>query len=337
LFCDKHILILLVIHLSNSIVVRLAQYKDNKGVSAREAIDSANSRKLTLLPNTNKASPYQSFEARLLLTDVWTLEQSAYPSWSGTFFAHGKPNKKLPKTLEYVDHETGERWILDVPSAAQGTKNTILAINHGFTSDGSPIIKLQRDSRNIVVEIADPKRIAIVENFPVQNGWHAPDPDFGIPVGPNATGNPQARHLWRDESEKIGLLARQVEMNLVDIRNFTITYFWPSLKFGALALESGPADGSMHPKLAKLIEQSSAIIRKSKKDITPEEDQLVMELARTDTPSFNRVMRELESEVEALLRKPAGSLSAAETQFLSRFKDTYPKKHSKLLERLNLN
>jgi hypothetical protein len=223
--------------MSNANVVRLAQFEGNQGLTARQAIQTANSRRITLLPNKSTSEDVtKGFDGRLALTDTWKNEKPVYPAWTGTMFVHGKKDAPLPKTVEYTDSETKEKWVFDTGAAA-GSRNVILAINHGFSEDGKPLIQLHEDKNRIVVEITDPKQISIIENFPAKDGWYMTDPKYGIPVGEKAdSGDSNTRYLYRIGDEKAGLLVRG--NNVLVRRLVVIASGWPSGRFGVLALET---------------------------------------------------------------------------------------------------
>ncbi|MEW6328922.1 MAG: hypothetical protein AB1468_02270 [Candidatus Micrarchaeota archaeon] len=254
-------------------VVRLAQYDGNQGLTVRQAINTANDRRITLMPNKSESEDItKGFDGRLVLTDTWKKEKEVYPAWTGTFFIHGKKDAPLPKTIEYPDPETKETWVVDTGNAA-GLRNVILALNHGFKEDGTPLIKLHDDKNRIVVEITDPKEIAILENFPVKDGWYLADSAFGIPIGEKVdSSDPNARRLYRIGDEKAGLLARGYGCLVgYDDRRYVFAGVRPSFRFGVLGLESGEIVAMVKPELKQLATEVEKVLQKPAGELTQED------------------------------------------------------------------
>ncbi|NYZ73869.1 hypothetical protein H0O00_01880, partial [Candidatus Micrarchaeota archaeon] len=105
----------------------------------------------------------------------------------------------LGKTIEYVDSETGTRYVFPVPEEHVGKKNVVLVAEH-------PNFTLETDGNTRVVQA---KEIGIVSEFPVASeNWYLGDPKYDIPTGKKVDGsNGAARYLWRIE-KRVGLVAR---------------------------------------------------------------------------------------------------------------------------------
>ncbi len=275
--------------MANQNIIKVAQYDGNQGLTARQAIQTANSRRITLLPNKSTSEDVtKGFDGRLALTDTWKNEKSVYPAWTGTLFVHGKKDAPLPKTVEYTDSETKEKWVFDTGAAA-GSRNVILAINHGFTEDGKPIIQLHEDKNRVVVEITDPKKISILENFPSKDGWYMVDSTFGIPIGEKVdSGDSNARYLYRIGDEKAGLLARGYGgLFDYDFRRFVLANGGPSNRLGVLALETvaqqkaeagSPTQAAAKPNVGQLAANAEEATGKLVAIVKPELLQPIIEL-----------------------------------------------------------
>ena len=217
-------------------MVKIAQYDNNKGLTAKQAVDTANQKKLILLSN-------KDFDQRLVKTDTWKSEKEVYPAWTGTQVAYTKKNEKVDKFIEYTDSETKIRYVFEAGDA-KGEKNVILAINHGFTQDGKPLITYNKDGDNtVLVQIAKEAKVDIFPNFPTTNDWYLTDSKFGIPVVESAgSSNDDApRYLYRLDKGYVGLLARGYYYLILSYINRRYVYanLQPSDRFGVLGIESG--------------------------------------------------------------------------------------------------
>ena len=202
-------------------------------------------------------------------------------------FVHGKKDAPLPKTVEYTDSETKEKWVFDTGAAA-GSRNVILAINHGFTEDGKPIIQLHEDKNRVVVEITDPKKISILENFPSKDGWYMVDSTFGIPIGEKVdSGDSNARYLYRIGDEKAGLLARGYFLGGYGNWRGVGAGGWPSGRLGVLALETvaqqkaeagSPTQAAAKPNVGQLAANAEEATGKLVAIVKPELLQPIIEL-----------------------------------------------------------
>jgi hypothetical protein len=220
-------------------VVVLAKYEGGKGLTQVEAIRLANKRKLAIVPNTE-------LNRRLVLTDTYKGEKDVYPAWSGTLAANAEPGKKLGKYIKYTDK--GITYVFEVPDVFKNEKDCILAINHGFTKRGAPLIVPNEDGKRIVFTFAKGAKIELVENFPAKDGWYAADAKFGIPIGEQVdSSDPEARYLSRT-GKYAGLLARGVGLGGYADRRDVGADRAPSFRFGVLAWENAvPLTEGPHP------------------------------------------------------------------------------------------
>jgi len=226
-------------------IIKIAQFNINKcvldnvdnskGMTAKQTIDTANRRMLTLLSN-------KEFDQRLVKTDIWKGEKWIYPIWTGTLVAFTKKNEKVDKFIEYIDPVTYIRYVFEAGDA-KGEKNVVLAINHGFTLDGKPTFTYNQDGKDtVLVQIAKEAKVDIIPNFPTikmfASNWFLTENKFGIPVGRRVSSNISLRkiqdihHLVRNDGDFVGLLVR----NHFSDGTRTVTAFnHPSCRLGALA------------------------------------------------------------------------------------------------------
>lgn len=238
--------------------VKIAQYDNGKGLTAKQAVDTANQKKIILLTN-------KDFDQRLVKTDTWKSEKEVYPAWTGTQVAYAKKNEKVDKFIEYTDSETKIRYVFEAGDA-QGEKNVILAINHGFTQDGKPLITYNKDGENtVLVQIAKEGKIDIVPNFPTSDNWYLTDSKFGIPVGESVgSSNDDARYLWRLDKGYVGLLARgDYDLDFDGRRNVDADD-QPSVRFGVLGIESGK-NGNVPRDVQELLEKVNELTGEARK------------------------------------------------------------------------
>jgi hypothetical protein len=124
--------------------------------------------------------------------------KEVFPCATGTMAAYEMPEKRLGKTIEYVDSKTKLRWIFHVPEEFRGEKNCVLLAEH-------PAYSVERDRRNRVVHAS---AVQIVQAFPASNGTYPADPVHGIPCGEgNDDPGADTRHLWRI-GKRVGPVAR---------------------------------------------------------------------------------------------------------------------------------
>jgi hypothetical protein len=165
----------------------------------------------------------------LVGSDEWKQPnvRSALPAWSGTYTGYEEVGKKLGKTIEYVDSETGFRHVFPVPEQYQGQKNVILVAEH-------PDYKLEVDGNNRVVNATN---VDLIQAFPSKDGWYPTDAVHGIPTGNQIdSSNTEARYLWRT-AKRVAPVARDV----FDVRRYVGLDYRPSVRLG-VAVEA--AEGS---------------------------------------------------------------------------------------------
>ncbi len=126
----------------------------------------------------------------LVGSDEWQQPnvRPALPAWTGTYTGYDKVGKKLGKTIEYVDSETGFRHVFPVPEQYKGQKNVILVAEH-------PDYSLEIDGNNRIVNAT---KVDGIQAFPGSDGWYPTDAVHGIPTGNQIdSSNTEARYLWR--------------------------------------------------------------------------------------------------------------------------------------------
>ena len=141
-------------------------------------IDENGSIKLALLTNNE-------IDERMTDSETRVLERTAhiYPAWTGTLIAMGKKDEKLGKFIEHTNSVSEIRYVFETGNA-QGDKNVVLAINHGFTQDGKPLISYNEDGKNtILVLVAKEANVDIIPTLPIHGEWYLTDNKFGIPIG----------------------------------------------------------------------------------------------------------------------------------------------------------
>ena len=140
----------------------------------------------------------------LVGSDEWRGIREVFACWSGTMTGYEKPDQKLGKTIEYVDSETGVRYIFPVPEEHQGKKNVVLITEH-------PNFTLETDGKTRIVQA---KEVGMVSEFPVASeNWYLGDQKYDIPTGKKVDGNNEAaRYLWRID-KRVGLVARGYDGN----------------------------------------------------------------------------------------------------------------------------
>jgi len=171
-------------------VVYLALFNQNP-MTQVQALEEANAKGLTL-------APLKDLDERLNgKEELWRAEEALYPAWSGTFVAYKAPNKPLGKTIECKI--LGDTYVFNVPKKFQGKRNIALAINHGFTKEGKPLISYKKiGEKRFLVEIADESMIKAIRHFPSEDGWQLPEKKFGLPSGSKLNyASKNARYLWR--------------------------------------------------------------------------------------------------------------------------------------------
>ncbi|MFH0737419.1 MAG: hypothetical protein V1827_02950 [Candidatus Micrarchaeota archaeon] len=166
--------------------------KRSDGVPMEEALRRADEAGLVIASNRRLSKV-------LVGSGEWRGMKEAFACWGGDMTGYDKPDQKLGKTIEYVDSETGIRYVFPVPEEHVGKKNVILVAQHpGFT--------LETDGKTRVVQA---KEVGVVSEFPVASkNWHLGDPKYDIPTGKEVNiSNEAARFLWRI-GKRVGLVAR---------------------------------------------------------------------------------------------------------------------------------
>ena len=153
----------------------------------------------------------------LVGSEEWKGISEVFACWSGTMTAYTKPNEAFLGTVEYVDPETGYRWVFRVPEEYQGVRNAILVAEH-------PDYTLEVDGNNRVLHAAT---VNLVEAFPVKDGCYLVDPVHGIPTGPVADSwnsrclNRIARRVgpvWVAPPEAVGYIQWSINLDIAPSR-----------------------------------------------------------------------------------------------------------------------
>ncbi|NYZ73976.1 hypothetical protein H0O00_02450, partial [Candidatus Micrarchaeota archaeon] len=107
--------------------------KHSKGIPMEEALRRVDEAGLVIALN-------KRLSKALVGSEEWRSISEVFACWSGTMTAYDKPDQKLGKTIEYVDSETGTRYVFPVPEEHVGKKNVVLVAEHpNFTleTDGN--------------------------------------------------------------------------------------------------------------------------------------------------------------------------------------------------------
>ena len=183
----------------------IAKFGEN-GMTAYDALKYANKNKLRILSN-------KEIDGRLVRSDLWKTEKTAYPLWAGTLIAYVAPGEKFGKYVKYHDGLDRFTYYFPVPEEYRGEKNALLAINHGFDKKGRPLIQMCKGKKDdIFIEIRDSSKIKIIGNFPEKE--HHPyviDKEFSIPCGKRIKSDPTLHYTQIDESmaETVRVLGRK--------------------------------------------------------------------------------------------------------------------------------
>ncbi len=182
------------------------EYKN--AVTADEALSMAQAAGVTIASN-------KELTRVLVGSEDWKAIGSAFACWSGTMTAYDKPDKKIGKTIEYVDSNTGITYVFPVPEEQVGKKNVVLVVEH-------PNFMIETDGKTKVV-IA--KEVGIVPELPIDvEGKYFGDAKYDIPTGtevyPNCgcgcnkgkkvTDYYSTRRICRLE-KRVGLVARDAD------------------------------------------------------------------------------------------------------------------------------
>ena len=206
----------------------LAEYDNNKGMTQEQAVKAANDQKLIIASNLWA-------DEDLNVKDGYNKRNSTCPIWTGTLVAYEKPGIEFGDMLTYTDSETKISYTFQVPKQYQGKTNCILAIDHGFLADGTPVFEHVQSGGNILIKVADESLIKLIKNYNQADGWYLPEKDFGIPLGRTVDSkDPNARYSYRlNDSTYVGLVARGDYFGgrLRDV----VAVDWPSVRLGVLA------------------------------------------------------------------------------------------------------
>ena len=115
----------------------------------------------------------------------------------------------------------------------------VLKIGHSinvFEIGGQPIIVPNEKGSTITYEITDKSQIALLQNFPANDGWYSTDSKFGIPLGNKMhSDDSDARYLYRG-LDFIGLLGRANRNYYGELKNIIAEFNFGDLpgRIGAL-------------------------------------------------------------------------------------------------------
>jgi hypothetical protein len=184
--------------------------KASEGVPAHEAITRANKAGVIIASNR---------EITMILNgadeDAIHSIKRALACHTGTAFAHVSPGKRFREAAQkissidngyYVVHtDENERWLYHILGEYIEWKDAILVCNHpnfDFFVDGKDRIIKPKLSLSGVVP-------GVVSDFPPDDGFYRPDPEYGIPHG-RAVGRllPDSLCPWRLKDNAVGLVAR---------------------------------------------------------------------------------------------------------------------------------
>ena len=178
------------------------------GFSIEEALGSAHNANAVIASNkrlnhalrigSNEWKSIESLSKSMIGLEGWKGMDKAFLCWTGTMTAYARPNKKLGKTIEYTNPNTGNLYRFLVPEAYRKEKNAILIAEH-------PDYTLEIDgrTRNIHAE-----QVEIVHRFPSLSGWYLEEQIHGIPIGNQIdASNPDAKYLYRID-QRVGPVGR---------------------------------------------------------------------------------------------------------------------------------
>lgn len=183
--------------------------------------------------------------------------------WAGTMTGYEKPGKGFGKTIEYVDDETGCRWVFPVPEQFRGEKNAMLVAEH-------PDYVLETDGINRVVHAA---KVDLVKRFPIRansplNEWFLADPRHDIPQGdPLQMHNENTRQLSRIE-KRVGPVKRIEDGDGHGWR--TVLLDTNPSHCGAMIVEAPDPDERMTPPLLDVTESFADMVRQAAKKLREE-------------------------------------------------------------------
>ncbi|MEW6748448.1 MAG: hypothetical protein AB1295_01955 [Candidatus Micrarchaeota archaeon] len=253
--------------------------KRSEGVPMEEAIRRADEAGLVIASN-------KRLSKALVGSDEWRGMKEAFACWGGDMTGYDKPDQKLGKTIEYVDSETGIRYVFPVPEEHVGKKNVILVAQH-------PDFTLETDGKTRVVQA---KEVYVVSEFPVASeNWYLGDPKYGIPTGKKVDGSDEAaRYLWRIE-KRVGLVARDYGWG-GNYRRVVLLNGWPSDGLGvAVEAASGGAPKNLQVETAP---QDKGIVISG---VTLDEFKTLIGNAETNLADVSQMLRPEKLEAMRLL------------------------------------
>ncbi len=229
----------------------------------------------------------------LVGSDEWSGIDRAFPCWSGTMAAYDKPDKKIGKTIVYVDPGTGTRYVFPVPEEHQGKKNIVLVAEH-------PDFTLEIDAKTRIVHA---KQVGVVSKFPVQShNWYVGDPKYGIPTGKKSDAdNEAARYLWRIE-KRVGLVTRGYAGSWCAFSRRGVGLDdGPSLGFG-MAVEAAlpPVPEKSQAEAAEKGILISGVTLDMLRALVGNADASLAELAKNTKPQKLKAIRQLLKNIRAI-------------------------------------
>ncbi len=133
--------------------------------------------------------------------------QGARGLWTGTAVIFEAPGKHFGDTVVYSSEpfwktRPDNTIEFSVPEKFQGKVNCALVVEH-------PDFELiPHESGGYRLIVSDESMLSLVERFPRESGWHAPDAKFGIPCGAVTNSRSDYRYLKRNSGPYVGFLVR---------------------------------------------------------------------------------------------------------------------------------
>ena len=184
------------------------------GATMEQAFEKAEKEKRVIASN-------KRLDRALVGSDEWRSIRKGLWCWSGTMTAYERAGEPFAEVVEYIDDNTGLKYLFEVPRKYRGKKDCILVCEH-------PDVSLETKGNQRIIRAA---RIDLIENFPAKDGWYLTDPKHGFPFGDSVgSSDPNARHLWRIE-KRVGFSRRDHDV----IGNYRVI-FLGSLSSSALGV-----------------------------------------------------------------------------------------------------
>ena len=208
----------------------------------RTAISTANERRIVIASHLLVEEALSLFD---IDDDLKQKISSGLPGYTGTV--------KLPRTREWIDSATGERYVFPTISNAVFSflakhPTSYAFMNHCFekSQEGGktvlvPVIEIitvtSSGKTANEVQIRNPEQyISVLEN--VVQGWGIPEAKFGINVGKPASSNQwNSRFLYIGDG--FSLMARDYDIHLYFDMQLVYANHLPSTRLGVLA-DEGP-------------------------------------------------------------------------------------------------